>query len=267
MNLTEIKNQTLNMTMKTPTKFNVLDLKVSSVSDLILKMFLILHAKISKISDSALNSFGTFIEILNKVTAVPRPSIDSEFFKKRTISIIVDSRLANCIDLIHYNLLSVFIRVIVAVVILSLFTGKIETNTKQKWKSFIRNLPLKLSVLYFYLQINRIIMRLIFKMPLSPLLTFQGITTIILIIFLFIFCKIVFEVKMEILLNFYSLCSYNLGIHILAVIGLLGRNLPSLLRFSEESLMHFLCFFISVSIGFFTIKATKLLFSFERREQ
>ena len=196
-----------------------------------------------------------------------------------------------CFELVYYNLHVIFLMVFVFISVISYFTGKIETTTKGKYKSFLRKLPVKLTILCIYFQFGRIIFFLTCEKLLKKFYFFQDddfsdhfnnfssnnfssnsfssndfssnsfssnhsnmfrISFLLLIFISFLFSLILFEIKKSDLLDFYTLFSYSFYVHLLICYKKVYQM--TLSSAIEEIFLSIFCFLISFLIGFLLLK-------------
>lgn len=170
-----------------------------------------------------------------------------------------DNGISNCLHLLSYSIPRIFAIVIVGVVIYSLCTGIQQTTTSQPVKSFIRQLPLKLTTLFFSLRLEKFILAVIFKIPILYLLACfkkELATMLSLIVLFFIWFSFITK-KQIILFDFKSLCFYNLLVHCATAFYMIEHRNGLPIYFTlvvEEIVLHSFSCFVSITVGFLLCK-------------
>ena len=151
-------------------------------------------------------------------SSAPLSRLNNGFLKNFLTT--VEYTQTRCITLISNNLMKLFLIVVISIFILSLITGKLETRTRGYYRTFIRKLPVKLSVLLIFLKVCKIFTSLILYYPVIPSrnMIISECKLFLIIAFIFVCSFIMFKIKSENLLDFYSICSYSLALHIIVVV-------------------------------------------------
>lgn len=175
---------------------------------------------------------------------------------------LVDEKQKLCINFLRNNLLRLFMIILFFIFIFSFITGVLETRTRGSFKSFIRGLPSKLAVLLIFLKICNSITIFFLSPSLLPSLTtvVDESKSFFIILAVLIFSYVIFNIKPIELLDFYSICSYSLFVHISIILKMLFFSTFSYPYIFKESLVFSIVFIFQTLIGYTFYKFVQMTF-------